>query len=472
MRAQRPLNPQAVQAANQKLWEHHEEELQGRQLTMAPGEPETSYRKEWMEAYNAALAEQNVPPPTSGDGEVGDPSSPCPGETLADLVVTVTRRGDGSPIEGADVQIEGPVLRNVFRIGTTDASGDATFSGICPGFYTVFGAKTDYTSDTTDALVSPATTSPAALVLSELTGWTCERCKQAQEKDPKIKKTIEDLEGKRKWASRVRYTMSLAALDHFLDGTGTWKEIPQNIVENTRVRGWADHKKKAEEVFETGAKSKLARELMKTPSKQPFFDSPKPVDDWPGIVEVEMEWISGPKTYIKTDENLAYNGATIRSQVIIECFRSSAERMAYDCRIRAWRAYVYDNYDWDYAQDDKQAFLGWPSQSEMDDLTKVGCAKSYQRSSSLWNPAQETRRWSFSDAPEAIDGEPEWDPQRWSVRFSSEADVRASAQARWEQDDDRRNLQNTEENTGVGALPIPGPAEEMKGGKPVWPPPK
>jgi len=45
-----PLDCRALKAANDKVWQDHPE-LAGRKLTMARGEPETSYRKEWMDAY-------------------------------------------------------------------------------------------------------------------------------------------------------------------------------------------------------------------------------------------------------------------------------------------------------------------------------------------------------------------------------------------------------------------------------------
>ena len=162
MRAQRPLNPAAVQAANQKLWEDNPE-LEGRQLTMAPGEPETGYRKEWMEAYNAALAEQNAPPPTSGgNGRVSAPTRPCPAASTADLAVTVTRINDGQPIDGAHVEISGPESRH----GTTDASGVTNFRGVCPGQYTVTGSKAHHTTETTSATLTTGTTGTATLQLT------------------------------------------------------------------------------------------------------------------------------------------------------------------------------------------------------------------------------------------------------------------------------------------------------------------
>jgi hypothetical protein len=147
-----------VEAANQRLWEDNPE-LSERQLTMGPEDYE--YRREWMAAYQEALAEENPPPPTSGDGNVGDPSSPCPAEVQAELVVTVTRSNDGAPIHGTDVQIDGPEFRN----GTTNAAGTATFSGICPGGYTVTGTKANHTTDTTTKTVQPATTDTAELIL-------------------------------------------------------------------------------------------------------------------------------------------------------------------------------------------------------------------------------------------------------------------------------------------------------------------
>lgn len=160
MRARRPLNQQAVQEANERLWEDNPE-LDGRRLTM--GSEDYEYRRQWMAAYQESLARQQTPPASSGgDGQVGDPSPPCPGATTADLGVRVTRTNDGQPVEGATVEISGPDSRN----GTTDASGSVLFRGVNPGQYTVTGSKRNYTTETATATASAGATATAALSLT------------------------------------------------------------------------------------------------------------------------------------------------------------------------------------------------------------------------------------------------------------------------------------------------------------------
>ncbi len=157
MTAKRPLSPQAVQAANEKLWKDNPE-LQGRQLTMDP--EDYDYRKQWMQAYQSALGQQETPP-SSGKGRVSDPCQACQQATTADLKVHVTRLNDGKPLGGVRVAISGPESRN----GTTDGSGVVTFRGIKPGAYAVSGSKANHTTENTAATVPATGTGTAKLQL-------------------------------------------------------------------------------------------------------------------------------------------------------------------------------------------------------------------------------------------------------------------------------------------------------------------
>jgi hypothetical protein len=159
-RAARPLNPDAVREANETLWQDNPE-LNRRQLTMGPEDYE--YRRQWMRAYQQALARRRRP--SSGRGGAGGPGRPCQPSTLADLGATVTRVNDGQPVEGARVEITGPES----RAGTTGTDGTVVFSGVQPGSYTVTGSKTNYTTETTAATASPGTTSTATLELTAQT---------------------------------------------------------------------------------------------------------------------------------------------------------------------------------------------------------------------------------------------------------------------------------------------------------------
>ena len=79
------LDPAAVSAANQELWENHPE-LQGRQLTMGP--EDSAYRKEWMNHYSQVKAQAYCPPPPAVEPAPVDRTPlpvivarppPCPG---------------------------------------------------------------------------------------------------------------------------------------------------------------------------------------------------------------------------------------------------------------------------------------------------------------------------------------------------------------------------------------------------------
>lgn len=68
-----PLDCRALKAANEKVWQDHPE-LAGRKLTMARGEPEASYRKEWMDAYIKAGGQSQKTKPKL---KPGDPLTTC-----------------------------------------------------------------------------------------------------------------------------------------------------------------------------------------------------------------------------------------------------------------------------------------------------------------------------------------------------------------------------------------------------------
>ena len=144
MKAKRPLNPEAVKVANEKLWNDNPE-LKRRKLTMSPDQQEYEYRKQWMKAYQEGLKNKKKKDPTSGgDKKVDDPSKPCPACSTADLTVTVTDQRDGSQIEGAKVQIAEPESRT----STTDKNGRVTFRGIKPSppDYKISATKDGYHS--------------------------------------------------------------------------------------------------------------------------------------------------------------------------------------------------------------------------------------------------------------------------------------------------------------------------------------
>jgi hypothetical protein len=90
---------------------------------------------------------------------VGSTTLPCPGGP-ADLIVHV---GDeyGNAIEGADVDISGAESRS----GKSDATGNATFSGVAPGGYQVSASKAGFVKGASAASVPPSATTSANVEL-------------------------------------------------------------------------------------------------------------------------------------------------------------------------------------------------------------------------------------------------------------------------------------------------------------------
>lgn len=109
---------------------------------------------------------------------------------------------------------------------------------------------------------------------------------------------------------------------------------------------------------------------------------------------------------------------------------------SYLCGVEDWRTRVVDNYDWEGV---KGGFgIGdtrLPTQEEMNRLQEVACARAYQRSSRSW----EVKYWSK--------GTPNY------------VDVRRWAAGRWGKEHQDTELH--EHGLRRGALPNPGPAEEM-----------
>lgn len=77
-RAKLPLNSDAVNAADQALYNNHPE-LNGRKLTMGPADG--GLRKEWMDAYLAAGGAAAPPCPTAPPGQTTVPCPATPGPT-------------------------------------------------------------------------------------------------------------------------------------------------------------------------------------------------------------------------------------------------------------------------------------------------------------------------------------------------------------------------------------------------------
>jgi len=137
-RAQRPLNREAVQAANAAL----AEQTGGRQLTMQP--EDGALRRQWMDAYLAALDRIEGAEDVETTAQDDEGSDYCPAEVIQECVaddaenqttlsVTVYYTPLSAPIEGAEVALAGPQTLTE----TTDAAGIAMFENLEPGLYSV-----------------------------------------------------------------------------------------------------------------------------------------------------------------------------------------------------------------------------------------------------------------------------------------------------------------------------------------------
>lgn len=86
-RLQRPLDPDAVKAANEKLWKQYPE-LEGRKLTMAP--EDYKYRKYWVDQYLAAKGKVEEPKPAAPPKRPAEKCDACRKLTAKLISVTFT----------------------------------------------------------------------------------------------------------------------------------------------------------------------------------------------------------------------------------------------------------------------------------------------------------------------------------------------------------------------------------------------
>ena len=123
-RLQRPLNPEAVKAANEAV----AAETGGRPIRA----DEWALRKKWVDAYLCAGGKEA---PGSSSRRVKSPVEPCPEKKKkpASLDVEVLYTPYPSPVNGATVQLLGPSPRTA----VTDKSGVVKFTDLEPGDYEI-----------------------------------------------------------------------------------------------------------------------------------------------------------------------------------------------------------------------------------------------------------------------------------------------------------------------------------------------
>ena len=272
----------------------------------------------------------------------------------------------------------------------------------------------------------------APMCLSDPEGIVGPKCESNSETMKKVRRM-------RSWAESLGFTRAVQALDHYLEGSGEFVEIPTGKVESVRAQSEASHKQKFLEKIQGhfGAPEMLALQALVDQG-----NNTKPLDAWPATAEFQMDYLSGTAKAGVSDDNLAYYGSMIKSVVTIRCKHKQGER-AYECRIIKWQAWVVDNYDWEGDKQFGGSLGAWilPSQQDMNQLAKAGCAKPYPRSSRSW------------EIPHATP---------WTVEYMNDEEVKLKAKFRREAIRDRQETLAKEAKEG--ALPIPGPAEGILGG--------
>ena len=169
-RLARPLDRDAVQAADDEIYARHAGDPRpnalydadgNRQPLSADDPSQAGLRREWVELYRANLDDEDEDP--DDPGSIDDPVQPCPNAGCGSLVVRVIEQSSGEPVEGADVRISGPSDAQA----VTDAEGLVTFECIPAGFYDLEAARAGFTGATGlgTADVPESTTSQAELVL-------------------------------------------------------------------------------------------------------------------------------------------------------------------------------------------------------------------------------------------------------------------------------------------------------------------
>lgn len=194
----------------------------------------------------------------------------------------------------------------------------------------------------------------------------------------------------KKWRNVASWTgqfpNAVAAIDHYLDKTGTFVEIPESKVKRVRQESEVKHMAQAVEKMRLVALPEAAAQWIQKngyPTKGGQLH--------PSEVEIVLHWQSGSAAGGVTDDNLTYFGTMIRSEIHILVRQTSEPKglddgpVHFELSVMKWKSWAVDNYDW---EGDKKfgifTSFGLPTQKEMNHLQQVGLAKPYQRSSRSW----------------------------------------------------------------------------------------
>jgi hypothetical protein len=144
MRAARPLNSDAVGAADDDLYSAHEDDPRpnalfdsdGNRLPLDDRDPkQAGLRHEWIQSY-AAHGGKLQKTPSAPQKPVAQPVADCP--VKGHLIVKVTDFFDDQPIADAKVSVDG------LGDKTTDKDGVADYGQVPPATYNVTARKDDY----------------------------------------------------------------------------------------------------------------------------------------------------------------------------------------------------------------------------------------------------------------------------------------------------------------------------------------
>lgn len=137
-RPSRPLNPQALTAADNALYSAHQDDAKpnalydaaGNKRPLSPTDPsQECLRDEWVELYAKNGGKVEKPKPKGGSAP-GSTVVTCP---CAKLQVSVRYAPLDGPVNHAKVTLKGPYKKTI----KTDAAGIAQFANLPPGNYEV-----------------------------------------------------------------------------------------------------------------------------------------------------------------------------------------------------------------------------------------------------------------------------------------------------------------------------------------------